>query len=173
MNTKLTPKQYIDFNFKIMQDAINDIINGKKTDMVNLSFDDEIDFASDNNEIHIAENDVNNKIYATDILTDTSHRYISDVDLEKLNQSINKTELNATVKEITNNFKLALNDQIDNIINSGDDLALELKIADISDNYNAKRLSYLPLEKLIWFNSKYCKNIVKLKDERGKRKKKC
>ena len=44
MNTKLTPKQYIDFNFKIMQDAINDIINGKKTDMVNLSFDDEIDF---------------------------------------------------------------------------------------------------------------------------------
>ena len=29
MNTKLTPKQYIDFNFKIMQDAINDIINGK------------------------------------------------------------------------------------------------------------------------------------------------
>lgn len=120
MNTKLTPKQYIDFNFKIMQDAINDIINGKKTDMVNLSFDDEINFASDNNEIHIAENDVNNKISATDILTDTSHRYISDVDLEKLNQSINKTELNATVKEITNNFKLALNDQIDNILNSKD-----------------------------------------------------
>ena len=67
MNTKLTPKQYIDFNFKIMQDAINDIINGKKTDMVNLSFDDEIDFASNNNEIHVAENDVNNKISATDI----------------------------------------------------------------------------------------------------------
>lgn len=77
-------------------------------------------------------------------------------------------------KELSKQEKLEkYNKKIDNIINSGDDLALELKIADISDNYNAKRLSYLPLEKLIWFNSKYGKNIVKLKDERGKRKKKC
>jgi len=65
------------------------------------------------------------------------------------------------------------NKEIDRIIESGNDLALELKIADMSDNYNDDRLKKLPLETIIWFNEKYAENLVKLKKEREKRMIKC
>lgn len=80
----------------------------------------------------------------------------------------------STTKNLTKVEKLLrYNQEIDKIIDSRNDLALELKIADMSDNYNEDRLKKLPLETLIWFNEKYAKNLVKLKKEREKRKKKC
>ena len=113
MNDKITLKQYVDYKFKNIQDTINNIINGKDTDTINLSFDNEnVDLECIN---ETADNDANNKITADDVLTDTMHRYISDIELEKLNECISKTELNTTVKEITNNFKMALNDQLDTL----------------------------------------------------------
>lgn len=76
-----------------------------------------------------------------------------------------------TSKKLTQEEKLyRYNKEIDKIIASGNDLALELKISDMSDNFNPARLEKLPLEKLIWFNEKYAKNLVKLKEEKRKRK---
>lgn len=65
------------------------------------------------------------------------------------------------------------NKEIDNIIASGNDLALELKIADMSDNYNPNRIEGLSVEQLEWFSMKYAKNLEKLKIEKEKRKIKC
>lgn len=65
------------------------------------------------------------------------------------------------------------NQEIDAIIASHNDLALELKIADMSDNYNLDRKEGLTLEQLEWFNLKYAKNLEKLKLEQEKRKVKC
>lgn len=75
-----------------------------------------------------------------------------------------------TSNKLTQEEKLhRYNEKIDKIIDSGNDLALELKISDMSDNYNPIRLEKLPLEKLIWFNEKYAKNLSKLKKEKRKR----
>lgn len=65
------------------------------------------------------------------------------------------------------------NQEIDTIIDSHNDLALELKIADMSDNYNPDRKEGLTLEQLEWFNLKYARNLEKLKLEQEKRKIKC
>lgn len=76
--------------------------------------------------------------------------------------------------ELTQSDKLIdYNKQIDKIIDSGNDLALELKIADMLDNYNPDRLKKLPLDQLVWFNEKYARNLIKLKKEKEKRKIKC
>lgn len=132
MDDKITLKQYVDYKFKSIQDTINNIINGKDTDDMNLSFDDEnVDLECIN---EIADNDANNKIAADDVLTDNMHRYISDSELEKLNECISKTELNATVKEITNNFKMALNDQLDNILNNKNTINAINNIKDVISN---------------------------------------
>lgn len=79
-----------------------------------------------------------------------------------------------TTKELPKSEKLVCyNEQIDKIIASGNDLALELKIADMSDNFCEDRLNKLSVEALIWFNEKYAKNLVKLKKEREMRMIKC
>lgn len=65
------------------------------------------------------------------------------------------------------------NREINNIIASGNDLALELKIADMGDNYNPERLEKVSPEKLAWFNMKYADNLKKLEEEREKRMIKC
>lgn len=79
-----------------------------------------------------------------------------------------------TTRKLTQEEKLRkYNQEIDKIIASGDDLALELKIADMSDNYDPDRLKDLPIDKLIWFNKKYAKNLERLKMEKEKRKIKC
>lgn len=79
-----------------------------------------------------------------------------------------------TTKKLTKEEKLIrYNREIDNIIASGNDLALELKISDMSDNFDPNRLNELPIEQIEWFNQKYEKNLVKLKNEREKRKIKC
>ena len=65
------------------------------------------------------------------------------------------------------------NKEIDVIIASKNDLALELKIADMSDNYSPDRIEGLPVEQIEWFNLKYASNLEKLKFEQEKRKIKC
>lgn len=75
-----------------------------------------------------------------------------------------------TSKKLTQEEKLRrYNGEIDKIIASGNNLALELKTADMSDNFNPDRMAKLSLEKLIWFNEKYDKNLVKLRKEKRKR----
>ena len=75
-----------------------------------------------------------------------------------------------TSKKLTQEEKLRrYNEEIDKIIASGNNLALELKTADMSDNFNPDRMAKLPLEKLIWFNEKYGKNLAKLRKEKRKR----
>lgn len=60
------------------------------------------------------------------------------------------------------------NEEIDKIIASKNSLALELKLADMSDNYNEDRLKQLDEEKQKWFNEKYGENIKRLRKERMK-----
>jgi len=81
--------------------------------------------------------------------------------------------LQLNLKTVKEERLIRYNKEIDRIIESGNDLALELKIADMSDNYNDDRLKKLPLETIIWFNEKYAENLVKLKKEREKRMIKC
>ena len=58
------------------------------------------------------------------------------------------------------------NKEIDNIIISGNKLALELKIADMSDNFDPSRLQELSIEQQYWFNKKYGENLKKLRKVR-------
>ncbi len=53
--------------------------------------------------------------------------------------------------------------EIDTIIESKNLLAIELKTADMSDNYNPERLNGLPEEKREWFTKKYSEPLKKLK----------
>ncbi len=52
--------------------------------------------------------------------------------------------------------------EIDKIINSGNDLAIELKIADITDNYNLERLALCSPELQDWYEEKYPPQMKKL-----------
>ena len=58
------------------------------------------------------------------------------------------------------------NQEIDRIIESRNLLALELKISDMSDNYDPNRLGKLDEEKQKWFEQKYGENIKKLRKVR-------
>ena len=70
-------------------------------------------------------------------------------------------------KAYTKEEKLEIyNQKIDNIIESKNKLALELKLNDMIDNYDKYRISKLPKEKQEWFNVKYGQNIKKLKKAR-------
>jgi len=53
--------------------------------------------------------------------------------------------------------------EIDNIINSGNIHAINLKYADMSDNYDLNRLNNLPLDKQEWFHKKYGTQLEKLR----------
>ena len=53
--------------------------------------------------------------------------------------------------------------EIDRIIASDNSLAIELKIADMSDNFDPARLSKCSLEQQKWFQKKYAPQLVKLK----------
>ena len=75
-----------------------------------------------------------------------------------------KTDGNLTKEEKLQKY----NREIDRIIESKNLLALELKIADMSDNYNPDRLEELDLETKKWFDEKYGENIKRLRKERIK-----
>ena len=57
---------------------------------------------------------------------------------------------------------LLYNDEIDNIIKSDNELAIELKYSDMSDNFNKNRLSELDETTREWLTRKYGNNIKKL-----------
>lgn len=105
---------------------------------------------------------------------------ISDIDfldLEKIGisesilQALRLVTKTPILKEVSKEEKLALyNKEIDRIIDSGNDLALELKISDMSDNFDPKRLDGLSQECQDWFCLKYGDNLKRLKKEREKRK---
>lgn len=79
-----------------------------------------------------------------------------------------------STRKLTKEEKLLrYNKKIDSIVASGNDLALELKLADISDNFNSNRLSELSSEQIAWFYAKYPRNLEKLEKEKEKRKIKC
>lgn len=63
--------------------------------------------------------------------------------------------------------------EINKVIASQNDLAIELMIADISDNYKADNLKSLSIRELYLVNEKYAKNLIRLKTDREKRKEKC
>lgn len=72
-----------------------------------------------------------------------------------------------TSKALTKEEKLQkYNKEIDRIIESKNLLALELKIADMSDNYDSNRLEELDLETRKWFDLKYGENLKKLRKAR-------
>ena len=54
------------------------------------------------------------------------------------------------------------NEEIDSIIGSGNSHALRLKVRDMKNNYDPKRLELLPSEKREWFDKKYGNNLRKL-----------
>lgn len=54
------------------------------------------------------------------------------------------------------------NEEIDSIIDSGNPHALRLKVRDMRNNYDPKRLELLPSEKREWFDKKYGNNLKKL-----------
>lgn len=63
--------------------------------------------------------------------------------------------------------------EIDKVIASQNNLALELMIADISDNYKADNLKSLSIRELYLVNEKYAKNLINLRKAMEKRKEKC
>ena len=60
------------------------------------------------------------------------------------------------------------NKEIDKVINSGNIHAIRLKEADMSDNFDPIRLKELPKEKQEWFNEKYGKQLIKLRNVKGR-----
>lgn len=70
-------------------------------------------------------------------------------------------------EELSKEEKLELyNEEIDNIINSNNELAIELKYSDMSDNFDKDRLKLLSVEKQEWLTLKYENNIKKLEKVR-------
>ena len=70
----------------------------------------------------------------------------------------------------TQDEKLMLyNEEINNIINSNNEIAIELKYSDMSDNFNEERLKLLEPQKRNWFLLKYGENIKKLEKAREKK----
>lgn len=81
------------------------------------------------------------------------------------------TKTNVDYSVLTKAEKLKLyEEEIDSIISSGNNHALKLKINDMTNNYNPERLSKLPEDKQEWFREKYGKQLVKLKNEKERRK---
>lgn len=54
-------------------------------------------------------------------------------------------------------------EKIESIINSENIHAIKLKEADMSDNYNADRIYYLPIEAQVWAHDKYRKPLKRLR----------
>jgi len=86
------------------------------------------------------------------------------IDIVKIvtHDKINKSNM-------TKEEKLELyNKEIDKVINSGNIHAIRLKEADMSDNFDPIRIKELPKEKQEWFNEKYGKQLIKLRNVKGR-----
>lgn len=78
-------------------------------------------------------------------------------------ESLRLVTKDEVTEKLTKEEKLTLyNKEIDRIINSGNQLAIELKYSDMSDNYNPERLLLCDEEKRKWFTKKYSPNLKKL-----------
>ena len=91
---------------------------------------------------------------------------------------IDYNALKATHLNTNNRFNISkeIDDyflEIDKVIASQNNLALELMIADISDNYKADNLKSLSIKELYLVNEKYAKNLINLRKTMEKRKEKC
>ena len=91
---------------------------------------------------------------------------------------IDYNALKATHLNTNNRFNISkeIDDcflEIDKVIASQNNLALELMIADISDNYKADNLKSLSIRELYLVNEKYAKNLINLRKTMEKRKEKC
>ena len=85
------------------------------------------------------------------------------IDIVKL---VTKKKVDTT--DMTKVEKLALyNEEIDNIIKSGNIHAIRLKEADMSDNCNPQRLKRLPIDEQLWLEEKYVKQLKKLRNVKG------
>ena len=118
---RMTMKEYVDSRFKRIQDSINNYANGKDVDQIEL-LDDNISVEEINNKVKrlTAHGDVRNKVKPEDIILDANHRFINDIQEEKIKESVTRTDLEAAERDITNNLKLSINQTVDNLINDKD-----------------------------------------------------
>ena len=84
--------------------------------------DDNISVEEINNKVKrlTAHGDVRNKVKPEDIILDANHRFINDIQEEKIKESVTRTDLEAAERDITNNLKLSINQTVDNLINDKD-----------------------------------------------------
>ena len=118
---RMTMKEYVDSRFKRIQDSINNYANGKDVDQIEL-LDDNISVEEINNKVKrlTAHGDARNKVKPEDIILDSNHRFINDIQEEKIKESVTRTDLEAAERDITNNLKLSINQTVDNLINDKD-----------------------------------------------------
>ena len=87
---RMTMKEYVDSRFKRIQDSINNYANGKDVDQIEL-LDDNISVEEINNKVKrlTAHGDIRNKVKPEDIILDANHRFINDIQEEKIKEMIN------------------------------------------------------------------------------------
>ena len=117
---KMTMKQYVDSRFKRIEDSINNCANGKDIDQIKLLEDNiTVEEISAKTKKLLAKDDTREKINPQDILEDSTHRFMTDVEKEEIKEKmISKTELEVMERDITNNLKISMNQVVDNIINN-------------------------------------------------------
>ncbi len=121
MNTK----QYIDSRLKKIEDIlINHLNNCDNAHNLDSEFyslnliDENIELDDQNN--NTANTIFNEKLLASDLLTDPNHRLLSDSDIDAFKSKVGKMELEAAITDLENNLKIAINSQFDNLLNSKD-----------------------------------------------------
>ena len=119
---RMTMIEQINSRFKRIEDSINNYANGKDVDQIKL-LEDDIKVSEANKQVRniIPNNDIRNMVNPEDIVQDSTHRFITDVEKEEIKEKmISKTTLAAVENDIVNNLKITINQQIDNIINNKD-----------------------------------------------------
>lgn len=112
--------QYINSRFKKIQDAVNTAAITDRLEPIDLLDNNIIIKSIGTNLLEYNIPALKEKINTSNTLTDPNNRYITDKQLEELNNKIGSVEFDSAVKELNNNFKLLLNKQLDNILNSKD-----------------------------------------------------
>ena len=78
--------------------------------------DENIELDDQNN--NTANTIFNEKLLASDLLTDPNHRLLSDSDIDAFKSKVGKMELEAAITDLENNLKIAINSQFDNLLKS-------------------------------------------------------
>ena len=79
----MTMIEYINSRFKRIEDSINNYANGKDVDQIKL-LEDDIKVSEANKQARniIPNNDIRNMVNPEDIIQDSTHRFITDVEKE-------------------------------------------------------------------------------------------